>query len=93
MLLDDAILRSCSARSGKRSIGPRSPVPRGISGVGPASSVRQLARVAETTSATPRAWSKRTSTSGTTKRLSGKPRPASGSGTVGSSFATASYPR
>jgi hypothetical protein len=38
------------------------------------------------TSATPRAWSKRTSTSGTTKRLSGRPRPGSGIGTVGSSF-------
>ena len=37
------------------------------------------------TSATPRAWSKRTSVSATTKRLSGRPGPASGSGTVGSS--------
>ena len=42
------------------------------------------------TSATPRAWSKRTSTSATTKRLSGRPRPSSGIGTVGSSFETKS---
>ena len=40
------------------------------------------------TSAVPRAWSKRTSTSATTKRLSGTSGPSSGSGTVGSSFAT-----
>jgi hypothetical protein len=42
------------------------------------------------TSAIPRAWSKRTSSSGTTKLLSARPGPSAGSATVGSKRATAS---
>ena len=64
--------------------------PRGIGGWGDSSSSPASAGSPVTVSATPRAWSKRTSSSGTTKRVTGKPLPAGGSGTVGSSSATMS---
>ena len=70
--------RRCSSRPGKRRAArrPRSPVPRGSSGSGACRSA--LAASPRSTSATPRAWSKRTSTSGTTKRLSGRSGPSAG---------------
>ena len=81
--------RRCSSRSGKRSSRPELLVPRGRSGCGPSSADESPM----STSATPRAWSNRISTSGTRNWLSGKSGPSSGSGTVGSRRATASYPR
>ena len=70
--------RRCSFRSGKRRSSPRRPVPRGVSGCGPSSSRVASSGSPTRTSATPRAWSKRTSSSGTTNRLSSKPGPVLG---------------
>ena len=49
---------------------------------------RDLVQVAREHLGVPLPWSKRTSVSATTKRLSGRSGPSAGSGTVGSSFAT-----
>ena len=80
--------RSYSCREGSRLVEPDAvPLPAACSGSAPCRSDVTSAGSPARTSAIPSAWSKRTSVSATTKRLSGRSRPSSGSGTVGSSTA------
>jgi len=62
----------------------RRPRERGRTGTGCASSDDTASGSPRITSAVPRAWSNLIRTSATTKRLSGRPVPSSGRGTVGS---------
>ena len=79
---------SCVAWSGKRTSGPAAaPVEAAGTSAGASSSARITSGSPRSTSETPPTWSKRSSVSATTNRLTGRPGPASGSGTVGSSSA------
>ena len=83
--------RSYWCREGSRRVEPERGREAGSAeGCGPSSSSATAAGSPQSTSAIPSAWSKRTSISATTKRLSGRSRPSSGTGTVGSSCAACS---